>query len=404
MKIGFFTDLYLPSGSGVETSIETFRKSLEEIGQEVYIFAPFSRAFKDTNPRVFRFRSLKIIKKPEIRLASPFLPVNSFDFLKKTKNLKLNIVHVHTPFTLGILGKYVASRQKIPILYTHHTQYADYAKFYLKGKILFSILAQALTVWFSNISDGIIAPSYKIKKLLKKWGVKKNIYVLPTGIDTNIFKKLAGEKRILKEYLEIPRKTKLLLFAGRIGKEKNIEFLLNTFKEILMRSKIAINLLIVGDGPYLEELRRISRHLKIDSFVKFTGSVLYKDIPKYYQAADIFVFSSLTDTQGIVILEAMASGLPVVALKDDAFLKIIINNKNGFLIEHRKRNKKEQKIFAQKVLTLLNNKILYKKFSSNACKTTRYFSKEKQAEKLLNIYQKLIKKRNLNLKFNLKND
>ena len=388
MKIGFFTDLYLPSGSGVEISIESFRKNLENLGHEVYVFAPFSRGFKDTNPRVFRFHSLKVIKKPEIRLASPFLPVNSPDFLKKIKNLKLDVVHAQTPFTLGILGKYVARWQKIPILYTHHTQYPEYAKFYLKEKRLLPYLAQALVAWFSNISDGIIAPSYKIKKFLREYGVKKTIYILPPGVDINLFKQSPEERKNLREKLKISSETKLLLFVGRMGEEKNIEFLLSTLQEILTKNEIPVNLLIVGDGPYLKKLCQISRNLRIDSFVKFTGSVLYQDIPKYYQASDIFVFSSLTDTQGIVILEAMSTGLPVVALKDNAFKKIIINDKNGFLID----SKLGQKMFAKKVLTLLKNNFLYNKFSQAARQTAYLFSEKKQAEKLLNIYQDLIRK------------
>ncbi len=388
MKIGFFTDCYLPAGFGVGTSIETFRKSLENLGHEIYIFAPFYKGYKDTNPKVFRFRSLKVIEGSEMRLASPFLPVNSF---KEINRLKFDIIHAHTPFTLGFLGKYIASRHKIPLLYTHHTQYPDYAKFYLKEKILLPYLAQVVTTWFSNFSDAVIAPSYKIKKLLREYDVKKTIYILPTGIDTDIFKESPKERKNLREKLDVSFKTKLLLFVGRIGKEKNIEFLINMFKNVLEKSKIPVNLLIVGDGPYLEYFQQLSQKLKINSFIKFTGSVPYKEMPKYYQGADIFVFSSLTDTQGIVILEAMACGLPVVALKDNAFKNIVINNKNSFLI-NPEDNKKEQNIFAQKVLGLLNNPLLYKKFSNNSRQIAQQFSEKKQAKKLLEIYRTLIGK------------
>ncbi len=390
MKIGFFTDCYLPTGSGFDISVETFRRNLEKKRHKVYIFAPYYKGYKDKNPRVFRYRGIKVVKKPEIYLASPLPQVNSFKEFEKILKIKLDIVHSHSPFTLGVLGKYVASRQKIPIVYTHHTQYPEYAKFYFKEKFLIPYLARTITKWFANVSDAIIAPSFKIKKMLLKNRVKKPINIIQTGINLDVFKKPSIKEKIrLKKKLKLPPKAKILIFVGRMGKEKNIEFLLSVFKEIFKKTKSKTYLLMVGDGQSLEEFRQLSKTLKIDSFVKFTGLVPYEKIPEYYKAADIFVFSSLTDTQGLVILEAMASGLPVIALKDDAFSKIIINGKNGFLI-NLSDNKKEQNIFAQKVLTIVNDNLLYKKLSNFSRQTARQFSEEKQTKKLLAVYQKLI--------------
>lgn len=398
MKIGFFTDSYLPTISGLETALETFRKGLENLGHEVYIFAPFYKGYKDKNPRVFRFRSLKILKKPDIHLASPFSSVNHF---KKIKDIKLDIIHAHTPFTLGLLAKHFAKHQRIPILFTYHTQYPEYAKFYFKERLILPYLARALVAWFSNISDATIAPSYKIKRFLREYGAKKTIYILPTGVNIDIFKEPKKENQNLRKKLKISPKTKLLIFVGRVAGEKNLGFLVHMFKELLSITKIPVNFLIVGDGPYFEELQQIVKEIQIEQFVKFTGQVFYKNMPQFYQIADLFVFSSLTDTQGIVILEAMASGLPAIALKDDAFREIIINNKNGFLInfeQNKHKNKKAeiesekraQKIFAQKVSTLLTSPSLYKKFSTVARQTACQFSEQRQAEKLVNIYQKLI--------------
>jgi Glycosyltransferase len=250
MKIGFFTDSYYPSNSGLVTSIESFRDNIEKFGNEVYVFAPFYKGYKDLNDRVLRFRSIKIIQKPEVRFASPFFPIKYF---KKASNLNLDIIHIHTPFAMGFLGKYIAIQNKKPIIYTHHTQYPEYAKFYLKEKFLLPYLAHALTIWFSNFSDAVIAPSYKVKNFLQKNGVKKKIYILPSGINTKIFKKSEKEKQQIKKELKIPSDSKILLFVGRIGKEKNIDFLLKMFKKLLEKTKIPVTLLIVGDGSILKE-------------------------------------------------------------------------------------------------------------------------------------------------------
>ena len=390
MEIGFFTDCYLPFGFGVGTSIESFRKNLETLGHKVYVFAPFFKDYQDKNPRVFRFHSLKVIKEPEIRLASPFFPLKPF---KEIKDLKLDIAHAHTPFSLGILGKYLASQQKIPLLYTHHTQYPEYAKFYLKEKFLIPYLAQSLTVWFSNISDAVIAPSEKIKKILKEAEVKKTIYVLPTGVNTDIFRKASlEEKNNLRKKFRIPIDLKILLFVGRMGKEKNAEFLLHVLKKIIKENR-NVYLLMVGEGPYLKQLRQIAKQLQINPWVKFTGSVSYEEITKYYQMADIFVFASLTDTQGIVILEAAASGLSIVALEDAALENIVVNNKNGFLIKPDQKEKAQ--IFAKKILKIFNSSFLCQKFSKNSLTIANQFSEINQTKKLVDIYQKVIKLKNL---------
>lgn len=391
MKIGFFTDVYIPAGFGVQISVETFRKGLESLGHEVYIFAPLFKGYKDDNPRVFRFHSVKVIEKPEMRLASPFFPVNSF---KEISNVKLDIVHAHTPFSMGFLGKHIASQRKIPFIYTHHTQYPEYAKVYLKEKFISPYLARVLTTWFSNISDGVIAPSQKIKRFLREDGVKKPIYILPTGVDIENFTESADAKKEIRKKLQISPGTKVLIYLGRMGREKNVEFLISMFKKLLQESEIPFNLLMVGDGPHLKEFRELAHRLEIDPFVKFTGAVPYKEVPRYYQAADAFIFSSFTDTQGIVILEALASWLPVIALKDDAFQGIVVNNENGFLIPHKEGNdEKEQMIFSKKVISLFGNSNLYRKFSQNARLTACELSEKKQAEKLLDIYKKIIAKK-----------
>ncbi|GAI38976.1 unnamed protein product, partial [marine sediment metagenome] len=151
MKIGFFTDTYLPVTHGVEVSIATFRKTLEAAGHQVYIYAPESPGYKDKNPNVFRFKSIRVIKKPEMRYAFDFLPIGHT--FKEISRFKLDIAHAHTPFSLGLLAKYISGRQLIPLIYTHHTHYPEYAKVYLKEKVLLPRLAKVYSAWFSNLSN-----------------------------------------------------------------------------------------------------------------------------------------------------------------------------------------------------------------------------------------------------------
>jgi len=385
MRIGFFSDTYLPVVHGVTISMETFRNELEKMGHEVYIYTTEIPGYKDSNPRVFRFKSVRVFKKPELRNAIDFLPVNHS--LNDVIDFPLDVIHAHTPFSLGVLAKFISKKQKIPLIYTHHTHYPEYVKAYLKEAHLLPYLAKVYSRWFCNISNVVIAPSLKIKKLLYSYGVKKHIpiHVLPTGIDINKFKPSARIRSSMRKKLKISSDKKILIHVGRIGEEKNVEFVVKAFAEI-KKAYDNVLLMMVGDGYFLGRLKEIVDELGLKNSVLFTGTVPYEDIVAYYQASDIFVFASLTDTQGIVILEAMGCGLPIVTIKDDAFSDIITDGQEGFMIENQ-----SVKVFAQRVSEILKNKELYENFSSLARKHVVNFSKERTAEKLEEIYNNLVK-------------
>ena len=384
MRIGFFVDSYLPSNFGVTVSIESFRKNLEKLGNKIFIFAPRFSNYKDTNPNVFRFRSLKILEKPEMRIALPLFSDNTKQF-EKIEKLKLDIVHSHTPFTVGGLGKYIAQKQKIPFVYTHHTQYTDYAKVYLKEQIILPRLARMWTRIFSNWADLVIAPSPKIKRILRGYDITKKIVVLPTGVNTSLFKKSATGRRKLREELGFAPQTKVLLYVGRISEEKNVSFLIRALKEILKKRK-DVRLCTVGMQKtyYLKKLKKEAEKMGIRAFIRFVDVVPHTKIPLFYQMADIFTFASLTETQGIVILEAAASGLPIVALNDDAFEGMVYNNKNGFLIKNE-----DPESFAEKTLKILEKKEMWQRFSQESRKIAESLSEEQQSKKLLALYTAL---------------
>lgn len=379
MRIAFFTDSYLPTLHGVSISIETFKKNLENLGHEVYIFCPDLEK-KVTKDKIYDFYSITIFKNPKIKLALPFLP--KFD-IKKLFEIKADICHSHTPFSLGLLAKMVSKIKKIPLIYTHHTQYIDYAKYYLKEGIITPKIAKLIVKSYANNSNAVISPSFKIKKELKTYGVNKKIYVLPTGVNLDIFK---PDEKIYFEFrkkLKLDSKVKVLLLVCRIGKEKNLDFIIKVM-DILNKFE-NIYFLIVGDGPFLKEMKSITKSLDLKR-VTFTGQVPHSEVHLYYKISDIFIFSSHTDTQAITILEALASGLPIVALDDEIYKNIVFNNKNGFLIRSNSATE-----FSRKILTLIENKNLYDRFRKFALKIAKNYSDKNQTFKLLQIYKKTIK-------------
>lgn len=374
MKIGFFTDTY--SKFGVEISMASFAKELEELGHEVFIFAPFY--FKDPlpQPRLFRFLSLPVIAGAP-RLVFPFLPAEKWQELLK---LKLDVCHIHTPFAMGMAGILFGRRHGIPVLYTNHIDYVAYAKVSWM-KIFPSAFVKLYLRFFANRCSRVIAPSRKIENMLKDYGAKKPIAVLSTGINLKAFKKLDEAKKALREKLQLPQDSKILLYVGRLTREKNIEFLLKAFKAATQKSGLKVIFLLVGGGPYEQEIKERVKNLEVADAVKFAGLIPHSEIPLYYQGSDIFVFASHTDTQGIVMLEAAASGLPILALKDEAFEGMVFDKQNGFLLED------SAEIFANHILLLLQNPNLYQRFSENSLKIVQGFSEESQTKKLVQIYE-----------------
>jgi glycosyltransferase involved in cell wall biosynthesis len=385
MRIGFFTDTYLPVRSGMEISIETFRIGLERLGHEVYVCAPTMRGYWDENPKVTRFRSMRVIKNPEMRLASPWSPVGRT--LHEVTHIPLDIVHAHSPFTMGMLGKYVSHMQNIPLVYTNHTHNAEYAKVYFKEKLLLPYLAEKLVSWFSNESDTTIAPSSKFEMLLREYGSRVPIEILQTGIDVARFEKRAETERAAQELRKrygIPENAPTLLYVGRMSEEKNVTFLVHALGA-LSRTHPDVRMFFIGNGASIEYYK----HLAVQSGAQnafFVGAVKPEEIVTYYHASQAFLFASLTDTQGIVILEAMASGLPVVALEDGALKDVMRNGENGFFVSPSA----SPETFASTVLQALAATPENAQISMHALETAAEHTLDTQAKKLAHLYERLI--------------
>lgn len=321
MRIGFFTDTYTPQINGVVTSIRLFKSALEARGHDVYVFAPKPRHAEDDDS-VVRFRSMPFVFQPEMRLASPL----SIDAIKTLDEVRLDLVHSHDPFSIGLYGLSVAARYRIPYVHTYHTLYPEYVHYVWETKLT-KRLAERLSRDFCQQCTSIVAPSTKVHDYLRDWGVKRPIEVLATGIDVERYS-ARDEDRVaeIRRRAQIGSDERVLLYMGRLGREKNVELLL---RAMWHSQDHRIKLLIAGDGPHRAELEEITDELDLRGRVCFLGYMKGPDSVAAYHAADAFAFASTTETQGLVIGEAMAAGLPVLTVEDAAVMDFVVDGVNG---------------------------------------------------------------------------
>jgi len=378
LKIGIFTDSYLPYTSGVVRSIQTFSEELTRNGHEVFIFAPSYRDCSQEN-RVFRFSSIPSPTNRDFSLAMPF----SIKLKPTIKKLNLDLIHVHSPFLLGRLGARYARRLGIPLVFTFHTLYEQYVHYIPFAQTLTKELAQRISRGFSNQCDLVIVPTAAIEDYLRKIGVNASICVVPTGIKVAEYQ--IGDRNWLRHRFNLPTGEKVLIFVGRMGKEKNINFLMECF-EIINRKVRNTRLVLVGGGPEEENLKNKANELGIAEQVTFTGTLPPSDVVNCYAGADIFVFSSVTETQGIVIGEAKAAGLPVVAVAAFGVSEMVDDGIDGFLTEL------EPSQFIEKIILLLENDDLRQEMSLNARKNAEKLSTANCTAKLISCYRQVIER------------
>jgi 1,2-diacylglycerol 3-alpha-glucosyltransferase len=379
MKVGIFTDSYKPYTSGVVTSISTFKEELNKLGHEIYIFAPSYPNYEDEEAGVYRYFSMSSPTNPDFALAIPVYP-GMHMLLKK---LDLDIIHVHSPFTMGRVGMHWANRQHVPLIFTYHTLYDQYAHYVPVAQELVKEMALRFSNNFCNQCDHIIVTSEEIRRLLNSYEITTPITVIPTGVPLHKFQG-ARQDWIRKNY-NIPRENKILLFVGRLTKEKNLPFLIQTFK--LIKNKMPhTSLVLTAQGPLEEELKQMVADLGLDlqEDVIFTGAQPFDTLVDIYYSSDLFVFSSMTETQGLVLIEAMAAGLPVVAVRAYGVQDMVDHGINGILTECN------QDEFAQAVIGLLSDPKLYKYYKNHAFQKAKSLSSANMALKLEKVYEDLL--------------
>ena len=387
MKIAIFTDAYEPHLSGVTTSIKMLKEALTNMGHEVYIVT--------ANLEKYRFKydkKNKIIYIPGVKTGiykTRLTSVYSRKALKIIKTWNLDIIHSQTEFAIGTFSRIVAKKLNIPIVHTYHTMLEDYVHYVTHGHFdnFGKKIVIKLTKYFCEKKcDELIVPTDKIKELfVDKYEIAKHINVIPTGIDTTKFamtEKMQNEVKKLKKKYNLNNDDFIIGCVGRIAKEKSLDKLLKSFKKLLELNN-HVKLVIVGDGPELPELKKLANTLNIANKVTFTGLVQYDDIPTYYNLFNVMTSFSTTETQGLTIIEALASSMPVICIDDESFREMVQHNYNGFLF-------KTPQEFLDVTLKLINNEELYKTMCINAKNSIYRYSKEVFASEILKVYYKAL--------------
>ncbi|MGY3766961.1 glycosyltransferase family 4 protein [Vagococcus vulneris] len=322
MRVGFFTDTYLPQVSGVSTSISTLKRELEKRGHEVYVFTTTDPNAAEEDSSIIRLPSIPFVSFKERRIM-----IRGMAYAYSTsKKLNLDIIHTHTEFGVGILGKMTAKKMGIPCLHTYHTMYEDYLHYIAHGKLIRPSHVKRLSRLFTQHMSGVICPSQRVVDKMEEYEVLLPKRIIPTGIDIAKFSPVSQNEKdeLLRKY-QLDKDNLILLSVSRISYEKNIQAILRGMPKIINKYP-NVKLLIVGDGPYRESLEKIIKELSIERYVIFTGEIRNNQIAVYYQIASLLVSASDSETQGLTYTEAMAAKLQVVA-KGNQYLNELFDKK-----------------------------------------------------------------------------
>ena len=301
LRVGLFTECYRPIQNGIVASVDASARALREGSHEAIIVTPRMPAYRDDDSSVVRTPSLPLPLPTVYRLTLPYVPRSVG---------ALSIVHAHSPFITGVLGAFHARRTRVPLVFTYHTQLDAYAHYVpLEGHVM-RRAALLLTRTYADAADAVIVPTKAMERRLRALGVRARIAVVPSGIDVAAFGSGRRSERLRARFGVGPEE-KMLLAVGRLGREKNVELTLAAFARVRLPQA---RLVIVGDGPHRPELERQACELGIAQRTTFAREFARAALPDAYASADVFVFSSRSETQGLVLVEALAAGTPIVAL------------------------------------------------------------------------------------------
>ena len=328
MKILYISDVYFPRINGVSTSIRTFVKQMQSLGHEVHLIAPDYAASTEDENWIKRMPARSIYFDPEDRLMKWSAVMQKLPELRREN---YDLIHVHTPFVAHYLGLRLARELNVPCVETYHTFFEDYLHHYLPWipKAIARSIARTISKRQCNAADAIVAPSKPMLDVLRAYGVKAAAEIIPTGLQEHSFNEADGKSFRVKYDIALERP--MLLFVGRVAFEKNISFLLEMTKLLIEKHPDAL-LVVAGQGPAEKSLHKMAADLGLDNNIKFIGYLdRNTELNACYQAADIFVFSSKSETQGLVLLEAMAQGTPVVAIAELGTASILIEGQGALI-------------------------------------------------------------------------
>lgn len=381
MKILFISDVYFPRINGVSTSIETFRHNLRSLGHAVHLIAPDYLALSADETDILRVPARQVPFDPEDRFMSYRWVMKQLD---KLRSEQYDIIHIQTPFVAHYLGVKLSRLLGVPCVETYHTFFEEYLYHYipLVPKKVMRYVAKRFSRHQGNSLDGMVVPSNPMLSILKCYGITSHSEVIPTGIEPASF--VLGNRNAFRARYNLPQERPMLLFVGRVAHEKNISFLL----KMLVQVKVKISnvlLVIAGEGPARVSLELEVTELVLTENVMFIGYLdRHTELNSCYRAADIFVFSSRTETQGLVLLEAMAQSVPVVSTAELGTRDVLREGVGVWIAP-------EEKIaFSDKVVKLLDDAQVRKDLGDAGRDYALGWSASKQAQRLLSFYRTIL--------------
>ncbi|MCL2079785.1 MAG: glycosyltransferase [Oscillospiraceae bacterium] len=382
MRIALFTDTYYPRINGVATSVLMLKNKFEAMGHDVLIVTTTDPDASLIEENIIRISSIPFRTQRLGAVAGPKIT-------KKIREFAPEIIHTHSEFTLGNLGRAMARKLKVPYVHTMHTVWEFYTEHLIRLDVLEPVLqaaARKYTAMTCNKAYRVIVPTKKVMDLVRSYGVLRKIVVIPTGIELDRFapeKCDAKQIKDIRAQLGIQDTDKVLINIGRIEKEKNLTELILLFQNYLLANN-DVKLVFVGDGTAKKDLEKYAADVGLQDRVIFAGEKPWSEINMYYRIGDVFVGSSISEAQGLTYIEAMASGLPIIAKEDRCLENVLSVGENGYMFTG------EESLVAA-ADSLLCDLEKRRSFSAHASRSAQTFSSQAYAENVLALYKELIK-------------
>lgn len=381
MVLAVFTESFWPAVNGVSVSVETFARELTEMGHEVHVFAPRYSGYTDKWPfHVHRCPSVKTPFAPDYRVPIPV----PWAVWPAVRDAGIELVHTQSPFPAGWVGAYLSKRLSVPLVTTYHTvyeEYVHYARCVPRGLSRWFVVA--LSRAYCNRADLVVVPTAPVIGLLRSYGVKAPIRAVATGVDVEAAAR--AQPADLHREIGLPAGSRVLLYAGRVAREKSVDVLLAAFA-VIAQARHDVYLVVAGGGPWENGARRYADAVGVGDRVRFAGFVPRRRLYGYYRSADLMLYPSRTDTQGMVVCEALAAGLPCVAADVLGPSAVVRHGVDGLLVDGGAKS------LAEAALKLLADPDELARMSRNAVDGAGRFSRRACAQSLLGVYEEALRR------------
>jgi len=379
VKVLITTDLYTTNTNGVVTSVRNLMEELEKKGHEVRVLTVSEKLKSHQDGNIYYIKSLPLgVVYPDVRM-----PISNHHhrFMQELIDWKPDVIHSQCEFFSYQFASYISRRAGAPIVHTYHTLYEQYVTYIFPSQRIGAFFVGKLSKHRLRKAEAVVAPTQKVEAVLKNYGVRNPIHVVPSGIALEQHREriTEEERKEKRSALGIPEDHTVLLNLGRLGTEKNLSELIELFSVALSQNP-KLTMLIVGDGPARKELEELSEKLGVADHVIFTGMVDPSEVHKYYQLGDIFISASTSETQGLTYLEAAANGLPLLCRRDPCLDGVLVEGKNGYEYEAEQE-------FCELLDTILNNPDWHRTARAQSREIADTFDKSSFAEKIEDIYE-----------------